>query len=235
MLGIQLCNWSPAAAGWEIQSKSNFIMWVNRWVICTQLHTLPSLFLQRCAITIRELTSSLIWELLKISSVLQISDGSDMFNMQDTQLYTAYRFRKFGHIVLVSAGIELIFLSVAAVFWIQYKKNVNTDVFSCCYEIKDFFPVSHIQLMSRCAGSGRKHSQAAIPSWPMEKFHTMDVILSLWMEVGLWGRSLLFSFPGVWILSCLGVRTFGGNFMEFAIFGFHNHCSGTGCELATRW
>jgi len=35
----------------------------------------------------------------------------------------------------------------------------NTDVFSCFYEIKDFFPVSHIQLMSGCAGAGREHSQ----------------------------------------------------------------------------
>ena len=35
--------------------------------------------------------------------------------------------------VLVSAGIKLIFLQVAAVFWIQYEKNVdNTDGFSCC-------------------------------------------------------------------------------------------------------
>ena len=35
--------------------------------------------------------------------------------------------------VVVSAGVELIFLSVAAVFWIWYKKNVdNIDVFSCC-------------------------------------------------------------------------------------------------------
>ena len=41
--------------------------------------------------------------------------------------------------VLVSDGIELIFLPVAAVFWIWYEKNVdNTDVFSYCYEIKDF-------------------------------------------------------------------------------------------------
>ena len=33
--------------------------------------------------------------------------------------------------VLVSAGV--IFLPVADVFWIKYKKNVdNTDVFSCC-------------------------------------------------------------------------------------------------------
>jgi len=42
--------------------------------------------------------------------------------------------------VLVSAGIELIFLAVATVFWIYYRKNVdNTDVFCCCYEIRDFF------------------------------------------------------------------------------------------------
>jgi len=36
--------------------------------------------------------------------------------------------------VQVSAGIELIFLSVAAVFWVD-----NADVASCCYEITDFF------------------------------------------------------------------------------------------------
>ena len=34
--------------------------------------------------------------------------------------------------VLVSAGIELIFLPVAALFWIQYEKNADDiDVFSC--------------------------------------------------------------------------------------------------------
>jgi len=44
-------------------------------------------------------------------------------------------------IVLVLAEmIELIFLSVAVVVWIYYTQNVsNTDVFNCCYEIKDFF------------------------------------------------------------------------------------------------
>jgi len=67
--------------------------------------------------------------------------------------------------VLVLSGIELISLPVAPVFWILYEKNVdNTDVFSCCYEIKDSFPVSHIQLMRRCAGTGREYSQAASPS-----------------------------------------------------------------------
>ena len=41
---------------------------------------------------------------------------------------------------LVSAGMELIFFPVAAVFWILCEKNTdNTGVFSCCCEIKDFF------------------------------------------------------------------------------------------------
>jgi len=52
--------------------------------------------------------------------------------------------------------------------------------------MKDFFPVSHIQLMSRCAVAGREHSQTASPSWPMEIFHTIEAMLSLWMGVG-WG------------------------------------------------
>jgi len=39
--------------------------------------------------------------------------------------------------VLVSAGMELIFFSIAAVFWIWYVKNIDdTEVFSCRYEIK---------------------------------------------------------------------------------------------------
>ena len=56
--------------------------------------------------------------------------------------------------------------------------------------------------MSRCAGAGREHSQAASPSWPMEILLTIDVILSLWMGIG-WGFSLLW----IWIFSCLGVWT----------------------------
>jgi len=48
-------------------------------------------------------------------------------------------------------GIELVFLPVGVLFWIQYEENANnTDVFSCGCEIKDFFPVSHNQLISRC-------------------------------------------------------------------------------------
>jgi len=53
-------------------------------------------------------------------------------------LTDAFRF------VLVSAGIELIFLSVAAVFWIYYKRNVDsTDVFSCWYESRTFSSLSY--------------------------------------------------------------------------------------------
>jgi len=39
--------------------------------------------------------------------------------------------------------------------------------------------VSHIQLMSRCAGAGRERSQTDNPIWPMEIFHATDVMLSL--------------------------------------------------------
>jgi len=41
--------------------------------------------------------------------------------------------------VLRAVGIELIFFSIAAVFWIWHKKTVDsTDVFSSCCDIKDF-------------------------------------------------------------------------------------------------
>jgi len=41
--------------------------------------------------------------------------------------------------------------------------------------------VSDIQLMSRCAGDGKEHSQTASPSRPMQIFRTIDVMLSLHM------------------------------------------------------
>jgi len=56
--------------------------------------------------------------------------------------------------------------------------------------------------MSRCAGAGREHSQPASPRWPMEIFHTIDVMISLLMGVG-WAAGMLFS-----ILSFPGVQTF---------------------------
>jgi len=45
-------------------------------------------------------------------------------------------------------------------------------------ETKDFSG-SHVQLMGRCAGAGREHSRTASPSWPVEIFHTTDIVLSL--------------------------------------------------------
>jgi len=44
---------------------------------------------------------------------------------------------------------------------------------------RTFFPVSYFQLMSRCAGAGREHSQTANPRGPMEIFHIIDVRFSL--------------------------------------------------------
>jgi len=38
--------------------------------------------------------------------------------------------------------------------------------------------------MSRCAGAGREQSQAPNPIWPMEIFHTIDVMLSIQMRFG---------------------------------------------------
>jgi len=55
---------------------------------------------------------------------------------------------------------------------------------------KEFFQVLG-QLMSRCAGAGREHSQAAGPRWPVEIFHTIGVMLNLGM--GLAGGQEAFS------------------------------------------
>jgi len=43
--------------------------------------------------------------------------------------------------------------------------------------------------MSRRAGAGREHSQAASPRWPMEIFYTTAIRLSLLMGVG-WGAGI---------------------------------------------
>jgi len=40
-------------------------------------------------------------------------------------------------------------------------------------------PVSLLQVMSRCAEAGREHSQADSSRWPMEIFHTINVMLRL--------------------------------------------------------
>jgi len=54
-----------------------------------------------------------------------------------------------------------------------------TLIFSVVAINQGLFPVSHIQLMSSCAEAGREHSQTASPTWPMEIFHTLNIMLSL--------------------------------------------------------
>jgi len=68
-----------------------------------------------------------------------------------------------------------------------------TLMFSVVAINQGLFPVSHIQLMSRCAGAGREHSQAASPSWPMEIFHTIDIVLSVCMGLAGGAGSYCFS------------------------------------------
>jgi len=74
------------------------------------------------------------------------------------------------------------------------------------------FPVLCIQLRSRCAGAGREQSQAASPSWPVEMFHTIGVMLSLGMGAGR-GIGMLFlcdsSFSGNLNFSMISVSFSG--------------------------
>jgi len=98
-------------------------------------------------------------------------------------------------------------------------------------------PVSRIQVMSRCAGAGREHSQAGGPSWPVEILHTMGSMLRLWMGIG-WamGMSPLFSVSSnpLWSWSLV----FFGNFTKFTKFvssGFCSHCLGAVCNSIVRW
>jgi len=83
-------------------------------------------------------------------------------------------------IVLILAGIEIVFFPVAAVFWIYYEKNVDNILMIFVVPKKSrTFSVSHVQPMSRCTRAERDYSQAASPSWSMEIFHTIDITLSL--------------------------------------------------------
>ena len=81
--------------------------------------------------------------------------------------------------------------------WEEYWKHW---CFHTLLRNQGLFPISHIQLKSRCAGAGREQSQADSPGWPMEIFHTMDAMLSLWAQVG-WGAATfpwVQWVPGVW-------------------------------------
>ena len=60
------------------------------------------------------------------------------------------------------------------------RRMLITLMFSVVAINQGLFSVSHIQLMSRCAGARREHSQTKL-SWPMEIFHTINIMLSLWL------------------------------------------------------
>jgi len=104
--------------------------------------------------------------------------------------------------------------------------------------------------MSKCAGAGRVHSQAAGPSWPMEILHTMDVMLSLSRGVD-WGEKLffvssVFSLRLIFSMSSVFFHEFG-EFCEICEFSkihkirklqeireCHDCCLGTGCTTGHR-
>jgi len=104
--------------------------------------------------------------------------------------------------------------------------------------------VSHVQLVSRCAGAVRKQSQAASPSWTMEIFHTIDVTLSFINGDWPMGRNALF-----WEFNSLSTSlnfsvssVFFCEFREFCkvhqfseiqeICEFCDRCLGTGCTIS---
>ena len=62
-----------------------------------------------------------------------------------------------------------------------------------CFQLllrsQGLFSASHVRWMSRCTRAGREHGQAANPIWPTEIFHTIDVMLSIWIAVG-WGAGI---------------------------------------------
>jgi len=72
--------------------------------------------------------------------------------------------------------------------------------------------------MSRCAGTGGEHSQTDSPSWPIEIFHTIDILLSLQMGIDLGAGIVFFNalFPGVRTLS--GVWSFFGSSAKLVKF-----------------
>ena len=97
--------------------------------------------------------------------------------------------------------------------------------------------------MSRCAGAGREHSQAASPSWPMEMFHTMGIMLSLRIRVGQ--RGGIFSFLSISVssnfllsrsLNFSSRSIFLVSFVKFEKFWeFYDCCSGSDCESVIGW
>jgi len=71
--------------------------------------------------------------------------------------------------------MELIFLPVAAVLWIWYEENAdNTSVFSYQGLFSSFSYSANEQMCRSWEGA----QPDKWPSWAMEIFHTMEVMLS---------------------------------------------------------
>ena len=102
-------------------------------------------------------------------------------------------------------------------------------MFSVVAEKEGLRPVSRTQMMIRSARARREHSQAASPSRPMEIFHTINVMLSLWRGVGV-GKSV---FSVVWVHWEFSL--FSGVLQNLQFSRFHDCCSGTGCKLVIGW
>jgi len=96
--------------------------------------------------------------------------------------------------------------------------------------------------MSRGAGAGREHSQAASPSWPVEIFLAMDFMLSLGMGVGQRAGIFLcsshfreFEPSLVWEFELFWEFGLFREFTKSVISKFRDHCLGTGCKSVFRW
>jgi len=74
------------------------------------------------------------------------------------------------------------------------------------------------------------------PSWPMQIFHTIDIMLSLGMGAGQGQESLSARLVPM-SLNLLLSRSlnFFGHLTKFMISRFRNRCSETDCELVIRW
>ena len=102
----------------------------------------------------------------------------------------------------------------------------NTNFFSCCYEIEDFFPVSLIQLMSRCAGAGRERRQAG--SQAGQRTYSVPWMSCSFYEWGLAGQEETISVS----LLCGFVSSLG---REFGLFcGFYEVHNFMGSVIAVQ-
>jgi len=94
-----------------------------------------------------------------------------------------------------------------------------------------FFPVSHVHLMSRSAGAGREHSQAASPSWPVEVFATKDVSSVYGGGLAREGSNSPFSVSSGFSCEFCKIRKFGAICALQEIHGFHGGGSRTDCTV----